>query len=304
MAARLTRWLHTRALGLSLLAALAGALPVAGMSFLSYKEGELIFRIEPGVARWYSGLPAGVQEIELSVPGAKGSETLHAWWWPAATRNAPAVLYLHGSRWNLTGQLYRIEQLHELGFSVLAIDYRGFGQSRGGPPSEASVYEDARIAWAHLAAVQPDAAKRYIYGHSLGGAVAIELARALSEAPAGEAKASAGLIVESSFTSLAEVAAAIVSVPFPLQWLITQKFESIDKIGKVSMPVLLVHGTADRYIPARFSEALYAAAPQPKRLLLVEGGGHNNAMRMGYEEYGAALSELFGLRWGSRRGGR
>jgi alpha-beta hydrolase superfamily lysophospholipase len=279
-----------------------GALPAAGLSFLSYKERDLVFRVEPGIAQWYNGLPAGVQEFELPV---SGEHALHAWWWPAPTRNAPAVLYLHGSRWNLTGQLYRIEQLREFGFSVLAIDYRGFGKSRGGPPSEASVYEDARIAWERLARLQPDPAKRFIYGHSLGGAVAIELARSLGEHTNARARRpAAGLIVESSFTSLAEVAAALTSIRLPLQWLISQKFESIDKISQVNIPVMLVHGTHDRYIPHRFSEQLYEAAVAPKQLLLIEGGSHNNAMRSGSEEYREALREFFGLGKQTRRAGK
>lgn len=280
-------------LGVLVFAGMIGALPAAGLSFLSYKERDLVFRVEPGIAHWYSGLPAGVQEIELPV---SGNHALHAWWWPAPTRNAPAILYLHGSRWNLTGQLYRIEQLREFGFSVLAVDYRGFGKSRGGPPSEASVYEDARVAWERLARLQPDAKKRFIYGHSLGGAVAIELARSLGQQTIGRGrKPAAGLIVESSFTSLAEVAAALTSIRLPLQWLISQKFDSIDKIPQVNIPVMLVHGTHDRYIPHRFSEQLYQAAVAPKKLLLIEGGTHNNAMRAGSDEYREALRDFFGI---------
>lgn len=286
-------------LSVLVLAGIIGALPAAGLSFLSYKERDLVFRVEPGIAHWYNGLPAGVQELELAVPG---DHALNAWWWPAPTRNAPAILYLHGSRWNLTGQLYRIEQLRKFGFSVLAIDYRGFGKSRGGPPSEASVYEDARIAWDRLARLQPNPAKRFIYGHSLGGAVAIELARSLGQQTTAKArKPAAGLIVESSFTSLAEVAAALTSIRLPLQWLISQKFESIDKIPYVDIPVMLVHGTNDRYIPHRFSEQLYEAAVAPKKLLLIEGGTHNNTMRAGSEEYREALREFFGIGKKARR---
>ena len=289
------RWLSAL-----VLAGIVGALPAAGLSFLSYKERDLVFRVEPGTAHWYSGVPAGVRDIEIPV---SGNHALHAWWWPAAARNAPTVLYLHGSRWNLTGQLYRIEQLREFGFSVLAIDYRGFGKSQGGPPSEASVYEDARAAWAKLVHLQPDAAKRYIYGHSLGGAVAIELARTLTERTGNGRKPAAGLIVESSFTSLAEVAAAITKFQAPFQWLISQKFDSIEKIARISIPVLLVHGTNDRYIPHHFSEQLYEAAVAPKKLLLVEGGSHNNAMRAGSEEVREALRDLFGLGRKPRRAG-
>ena len=104
-------------------------------------------------------------------------------------------------RWNLTGQLNRMSQLRRFGFSVFAIDYRGFGQSDGEMPSEATVYEDARIGWQWLVAHEPDASRRYIYGHSLGGAVAIDLAAQVSR----EAEGAHGLIVESRFTSLPEL---------------------------------------------------------------------------------------------------
>ncbi|HEV2007964.1 MAG TPA: hypothetical protein VGQ88_04490, partial [Burkholderiales bacterium] len=94
-----------------------------GRSELARKERELVFRIEPGTAAWYNGLPRAVQEFNLPFSTPGGVQHIHSWWWPAAARNAPAVLYLHGSRWNLTGQLFRISQLHDFGFSVLAIDY-------------------------------------------------------------------------------------------------------------------------------------------------------------------------------------
>lgn len=302
MIVRFLTWLKARWLRLMVVGTLIGAFPVAGLSFLAYKERDLVFRIEPGIARWYNGLPSGVQELELPVPSALGGYYLHAWWWPAAARNAPAVLYLHGSRWNLTGQLFRIEQLREFGFSVLAIDYRGFGKSKGGPPSEAAVYEDARIAWERLVKLQPDPARRFIYGHSLGGAVAVELAKTLSDRPLSSRRGpAAGLIVESSFTSLADVAAAVTNIGLPIRWLLSQKFDSIDKIAGVRMPVLLVHGTGDRYIPHRFSEELYAEALEPKKLLLIEGGTHNNSMRIGSAEYRTALQEFFGLGRKTRR---
>ena len=109
----------------------------------------------------------------------------------------PAVLYLHGTRWNLTAQVRRISQLRELGFSVLAIDYRGFGESPGDLPSERTVYQDAQAAWERLVQLQPEAERRFIYGHSLGGAIAVDLAEHLAE---GNEPKAAGLIVESTFT--------------------------------------------------------------------------------------------------------
>lgn len=141
--------LRRRRLSLIVLASLLVLLPI-GCAKLEQTERELVFRIEPGTARWFSGLPAGVEDVQLQSPALAADESLHAWWWPAPRKDAPALLYLHGSRWNLTGQLFRIEQLHAMGFSVLAVDYRGFGQSRGPLPSERSVYQDALIAWEHL----------------------------------------------------------------------------------------------------------------------------------------------------------
>lgn len=268
-------------------------LPV-GCAVLQHKERELVFRIEPGTASWYSGLPRDVQELELKAPAFGANQNIHAWWWPAPDKDAPAVLYLHGSRWNLTGQLFRIEQLRALGFSVLAIDYRGFGQSLGQLPSETTVYEDARIAWERLVQLQPDPQRRLIYGHSLGGAVAVDLAAELGR-DAGRSDSPPpvrGLIIESTFTNLADVATALANTSLPVRWLLSQKFDSLDKIADINMPVLIVHGTEDRYVPARFSEELFAAAREPKNLLLVPGGTHNNSMRLGRDAYSQAIRML------------
>ena len=272
-----------------------------GCAQLTQKERELVFRVEPGTPSWFGGMPAGVQEFNIPVSSAAASEGkpqhVHAWWWPAANDKAPTLLYLHGARWNLTGQLFRIEQLRDFGFSVLAIDYRGFGKSVGKLPSEQTVYEDAYTAWKHLATLQPDPARRFIYGHSLGGAVAIDLAARLSEAAERDNAPlpARGLIVESSFTTLADIARALTSSLLPMQLFLTQKFDSVGKIGSVRMPVLVVHGTGDRYVPAHFSEALHAAAKSTKKLLLIDGATHNNSMRVGGTEYRQALNELFGL---------
>lgn len=286
---RYTRWLA---------AAMAVAILVgAGCSQLAEKERELTFRVVPGTASWFSGLPAGVQETDLTVESGAKPQHIHAWWWPAPTDDAPAVLYLHGSRWNLTGQTSRIEQLHAFGFSVLAIDYRGFGKSDGELPSEETVYEDARVAWQRLTELQPDPNKRLIYGHSLGGAVAIDLAAWLSEAAAkaGTSVPAHGLIVESSFTTLADIAQVVTSPWLPVKLLLSQKFDSLSKVRELRMPVLIVHGAGDIYVPARFSEELYAAAPEPKKLLLVDGATHNNCLRVASATYLSAIRELFGL---------
>ncbi|WPN32395.1 alpha/beta fold hydrolase [Pseudomonas sp. P5_109] len=298
MPAPLLAHLRRRWLSLLCMAVLVVGLPVS-CGALKYKERELLFRIEPGTASWYRGLPQDVQAFDIKSASFKAGQNLHAWWWPAARRDAPSILYLHGVRWNLTGQAFRIEQLRAMGYSVLAIDYRGFGQSKGDLPSEASVYEDARVAWERFTAMQPDANKRLIYGHSLGSAVAIDLAADL----AAQAKQQhlplpvRGLVIESSFTSLGDAVAEVAnnSLPvngLPVRWLLSQKFDSIDKIVDIDMPLLVVHGLADPFMPSRFSQQLFNAAHEPKRLLLIPGGTHNNSMSLGGNQYRQALDGL------------
>jgi len=262
----------------------------AGCAALASKERELTFRPVRETSGWFQGLPQDVREFYLPVSDAPGAERLFTWYWPNENPAAPTLLYLHGVRWNLTGHLRRIENLRGFGFSVLAIDYRGFGKSDGELPSEESVYEDAAVAWRWMVAREPDPAKRFVYGHSLGTAVATQLA-------IGEAARDGlgGLVIEGGFTSLPAMANALAPSWLPIDWLITQKFDTVAKIGKVPAPVLIVHGTGDLLVPYRFSEALFAAASDPKRLVLVEGGGHYNTSWVGSAEYRQAIAELFGM---------
>ncbi len=276
-----------RAIAVLLAALLAGA----GCASLERQERELTFRVVKTDAGWFTGLPSAVQEFYVPVGDAPDAPRIHAWWWPDDDPQAPAIFYLHGARWNLTGHLRRIEQLRHFGFSVLAIDYRGFGRSDGDLPSEAMAYEDAQAGWRWLAARQPDPRRRFIYGHSLGGAIAIHLAASVAAA----GPRARGLVIESTFTTLADMAAEMTLSWLPTGLLLSQKFDSIAKIRTVDIPVLVVHGEADRFVPARFSEALYRAARDPKRLLLIQNGSHNNSMWMGDAVYRQALDELFGL---------
>jgi len=296
----------TFAVRLGIAAAVTGTLLAGGSTALHQEERHLTFEAIRGATSWVGGLPKGVQEFAIPVRNGEGAQKIYAWWWPVADPNAPALLYLHGSRANLTDQVDRLQLLRGFGFSVFAIDYRGFGRSDGDLPSEQTVYEDARAAWHWLSERQPDPAKRFIYGHSLGGAVAVDLAAGLSET-AGAERATAGgapaggLIVESTFTTLVDIAKEWSFPWLPLGALMSQKFDSMSKIGRIAMPVLVVHGAIDRDIPSRFGEALYAAATGRKKLLLVEGGGHSDSMGTGAAQYRQALTELFGLGTSTQR---
>jgi len=105
------------------------------------------------------------------------------------------------------------------------------------------------------------------------------------------------MVIESTFTSLGDAVAQVAdnNLPvnwLPVRWLLSQKFDSIDKIVAIDMPLLVVHGLADQFMPSRFSQQLFNAASEPKRLLLVPGGTHNNSMSRGGSQYRQALQGL------------
>lgn len=197
------------------------------------------------------------------------------------------VLYLHGARWNLTGSVSRIDRWRQLGFAVLAVDYRGFGKSSDVTPSEEYAYEDAEAAWDYLARLAPGRS-RFIVGHSLGGAIAAELARRRPEA--------AGVVLEATFTSVRDMIDESPWGFLPVGLILTQNFDTLSKVAELRMPVLVAHGTRDAIVPFHMGERLFEAIKAPKKLIKVEGAGHHNLSGVAFAEYRAALSELFGLK--------
>ena len=250
---------------------------VVGCSELDAWQRSAIFAPEHDQQRWWREPPSGTEVFDL--PVADG-EAIRAWYWQSPLPDAPTVLYLHGARWNLNGSAFRMEGWTRMGYSVLAIDYRGFGDSSPRLPSEESAFQDSAVALRELARRQPDPARRFVYGHSLGGAIAIDLAHR-SDLPDF-----AGLIVESSFTSVAAMMATMKYGGIPgASLLVTQPFDSLGKLATLTTPLLLVHGTADRVVPHTMSDELYAAAvmvePGLRRLVKIEGVSHSGAVRSG-----------------------
>ena len=233
--------------------------------------------------RGYNGGVDGSQEHWIQV-GSDGHK-VHAWYLKADQPKAPVLLYLHGARWNLTGSVTRIERWRKLGFDVLAIDYRGFGKSSDVIPSESLAYEDAEAAWDYLAKLSPGT-PRFIVGHSLGGAIAVELARRRPD--------TSGLVLEATFTSVKDMIANTAWSFLPVDLILTQNFDTLKKIPEVKAPVLVVHGTRDAIVPFEMGEKLYAAATaKKKRFIKVEGGSHHNLSYVAFEQYREALKELF-----------
>ncbi len=189
---------------------------------------------------------------------------------PAATFT---LLYSHGNAEDLGVIQPLLTQYRDWGVAVLAFDYRGYGLSTGSP-SEANAYADARAAYDYLTQtlrVPPE--QIILYGRSLGGGVVTELA---TQVPV------AGLILESTFTS-----AFRVVLPFPL--FPFDKFTNQAKLPRLTVPILILHGTADEVVPFSHGQALYATANPPKFSLWVEGAGHNNFSAVAGDRHRQAL---------------
>jgi uncharacterized protein len=265
---------------------------LAGCAVLDERQRAWIF--QPSDRSWgNSGAFAeGMDEVWIPFQSKVTGETvkLHGLWQAAdaaAGGQAPVLLYLHGARWNVHGSSSRMRRMQELGFSVLAIDYRGFGKTSTELPSEEMAYEDARAAWDWLAAQYPDR-KRFIFGHSLGGAIAIELAAQVHDEH--------GTIVEGTFTSIPDVFGSLKWGWLPLAPLITQRFEAAGKVSKIGSPLLVVHGSADALIKPELGRRLFDAALEPKAFVMVDGGSHFNTNSLGQPAYREALAQLFKLR--------
>jgi alpha-beta hydrolase superfamily lysophospholipase len=258
--------------------ALAALLAVGatGCMILEAKERELLYRPMRDYGRTPADMGLAFEEVWIDVArdSGEGNERVHAWWLPTGKPGAPAILYLHGIRWSLGNNLFRIARWRELGFNVLAIDYRGFGRSDGDLPSETQIYADARAAWDELARREPRSDLRFIYGHSLGAAVALQLGATVDDA--------AGVIAEAGFTSIADLVAESYA---PLNIFVSQRFDALERAKALKAPALFLHGTADRFVPPAMSEKLFAVAPQPKKLHLIEGANHGNWNGAGLDEY-------------------
>lgn len=254
-------------------AVLALATLLASCALLDTVERELVFR--PRTADWAGYSPEILAEEQVWIPVGGAGERLSGWWL-ASPGARYTLVYFHGARVNLTGSVYRLRGFRNAGFNVLAIDYRGYGRSAPRLPSEESVYEDAEAAWNWLDARVPDRGRRILYGHSLGAPIAAEVAL--------RGGGAAALVLESAFTSLPEVTV--------LGGLLTQRMDLLDKLGRLDLPVLVVHGAEDRLVPPEMAQRLYDAARGPKRLIMVEGAAHSWVLRRAGGEVFDALREL------------
>lgn len=253
----------------------------SGCAWLDTQQRQIIYRPtrsaaadfvgrHPGDVRFFVALPAAKSTNPTSAPDTP-EQHIELWWLPNTAPQAPTLLYLHGTFRTVFENLHKIEALRSAGFSVLAVDYRGWGLSTPLIPSEQSILQDANLAWAELQRLEPRAAQRVIYGHSMGSGVAVDLASRL-HAPTDYG----ALILESAFTSFSDVAreAGFLTQLFDL--FNPERFASIEKIGRVNAPLLMLHGQHDDTIPIELGERLFEAANPPKQWLTIDHGAHSD----------------------------
>lgn len=258
-----------------------GALAYLGLAALLYFGQEsLVF--QAGVDRNFAATPAGIglRFTELSIATEDG-ETLHGWHVPAPAPTRGLIIFFHGNAGNIGHRLDYLKMFHTLGFDSLIVDYRGYGRSTG-RPSEDGTYRDAEAIWRHATVTMAVPQERIaIFGESLGGGVAAELA---SRHPP------AALVLASTFSSVPDLGAQLYPW-LPVRWLARIRYETLGKLPRITCPILVIHSREDNVIPFDHGRRLFEAAPGPKRFLEIEGG-HNEGFVFGRETWINALTDF------------
>lgn len=212
---------------------------------------------------------------------------INAWYVPSPRARA-TVLFSHGNAGNIGNRLETIRMMHSLGLNVLVYDYRGFGRSEGSP-GEDGTYRDAEAAWDYLVKHAETAPERIIlWGRSLGGAVAIELATR---------KKAGALIVESTFTSL--TAMANIVVPYlPGSLLVRHRYANSEKVPAITAPALFIHSPDDEMIPFAHGRELYEKTSSPQKTFVAISGTHNTGHLVSGVLYTEAVREFLAKHFG------
>jgi len=227
--------------------------------------------------------PADVgMPFESLMLSASDGVRINAWYVPCSSPRGTVLLF-HGNAGNLGDVILDVAQWHRLGFNVLAVDYRGFGESEGAP-TEKGIYADADAAWLYGVHDRGEDPRRIVVvGRSLGGAVAIELAHR---------RAPGALIVESTFTSLPDVGSLHYPL-LPVRLLARCRYDSRSRVRSIQCPKLFAHGSEDTLIPIRLGRKLFDSAAEPKTFL--ETAGDHTSSGIFYDRASAAeLSRFLG----------
>jgi fermentation-respiration switch protein FrsA (DUF1100 family) len=276
-----------------------------GFVFLLYKNQETLL-YQPKIHPQYttpSQNPVGFRnpmehgmDYEDVYLNTKDGIRLHAWWVPQKTsRKSPTILFFHANALNMGFRLTNIKQLFvDVGLNVFILSYRGYGESTGQPGEEGMII-DAETAFAHLRErTDLDPKSLFVFGRSLGGAVAIALLSKLeSEAEKqGVPSPIRGLILENTFTSISAMVDNLFPLLRPLKpFVLRLNWPSVDRIPKLRPPILFVSGGQDEVVPAWHMKALLGAATSSKKttFVLFDEGKHNDTWLVGGLKYVHAI---------------
>jgi uncharacterized protein len=264
-----------------------GAIYLAALGYLWATQRSHVFRPGIGPLDLINSTVASHMRVE-TIRTTDGL-TLTAWYAPAKPGQR-TIVYIHGNAGTLGDRHQRVLRYLERGFGMLLVGYRGYGGNPG-EPTEAGLYDDGRahLDWLTQQGVRDD--EIVLYGESLGGAVATQLAT--------ERKVAA-LVLEAPFASVLLSARARYPL-FAFDWLIKDKFGNIDKIDKINMPLFVIHGALDRVTPQHFGRMVYERARQPKSAFWPAEAGHNDLLQFGMVE--AVMRFLDGLPPAASRSG-
>ena len=244
-------------------------LPVVTYAMFRWFEYKQVF--QPSSRMEVTGAELGRPWENVDFRAADGT-MLNGWWFPpdATSQRSQqrefAILHCHGNAGNISHRLYTCQALLELGAGVFVFDYRGYGRSAG-RPSEEGCYEDAQAAYDWLSGKGYSGRNILLFGVSLGGAVATDLAR---HRPVG------GLILMNTFTSIPAVGSELFPW-LPVKSLSTIRFDTLSKLPQVRVPLLIMHSRGDTIIRYPHGEELFAAANEPKIFWEIHGD-HNDAL--------------------------
>ncbi|WP_183732947.1 alpha/beta hydrolase [Desulfurispira natronophila] len=222
----------------------------------------------------------GLQYEDVFLDAADGVK-IHGWMVPAADEAAPTVLFFHGNAGNISHRLETLQLIHELGLSVLIIDYRGYGRSEG-RPSESGTYRDAQAAWDYLQQQSIPPSSIILWGRSLGGAIAADLATRTSPG---------ALILESTFTSIPDLGATLYPY-LPVRLLSRFHYDTKAKIPHISSAVLVIHSPDDEVVPYAHGRKIYDALPADQRAFLEIRGSHNRGFMESQVEYRSGVAQF------------
>jgi uncharacterized protein len=257
---------------------------LGGIFIIAVREDRYLYYPEKYPDQWLEPRNTGLECDDVFMQSDSGI-TIHGWYCPSDS-NGAVILFFHGNAGHLSMRYPMIKFLKKLPAKpgVFIVDYPGYGKS-GGIPKETSLFETGACAMEYLTIEKKIESKKvYLYGQSLGAAVALHTALT---------HPCSGLVMESAFLSVPSLADEYYWFLPGLKYFCRQKYSNETMIRKLSVPVLIVHGAADRTIPVTHGRKLFELAPEPRKSLEIPEAHHDDVYMVGGQKYRDTLDAFF-----------